>query len=605
MTLSKFKELTSYGIDIYLDIAYPDSFTINLSDIIQISRLLYSSNNEGNSPLTFRFTTYNFISLGTIRYYIALINKINSYLAQCIPLINPPSNNENITNESNSLSVLISKMRQITSPKIKKELLSNIIDLSEYDEDLVQIPTFKVDRITLSTSTNDEVIGKALMKSMKKGEGLIKTLGSFGILLGGLLNKKKSAQQTEFLQVYEQAGSIDPACYRSKKIDRDHNAFKIEYQNELVQGLSGPYRQFFSDIANELQNDSEKGTSQLIIPTENNVNKKGEYKDKYTLNPSCEELAQYEFIGILMGISIRTGVYFSLDLCSLIWKKIVNERINDQDIKQFDEGLYQLVLLKDSTTLSDEQIQTTFSELNTVSLTDGTKIKLGKYDIAKKEERAKLIDEMVNIRINESIKQINAIKKGINKMIPLSVLNFFTWEEVECLVCGKKTVDIELLKKNTIISPELKEKEYLVKWLWEILDEFTDEMRVNFVKFCYAQESLPPNQEEYTKRQVVFTIKINTQSKKDQLPRSDTCFFFLILPLYSSKEIMKKMISIAITMDNVGMNGDKFSEPVGGNSSSHVIHDAFGVFRGALRGRGRGAINYGMNFDYSDGEEEF
>ena len=58
-------------------------------------------------------------------------------------------------------------MRQITSPKIKKELLSNIIDLSEYDEDLVQIPTFKVDRITLSTSTNDEVIGKALMKSMK------------------------------------------------------------------------------------------------------------------------------------------------------------------------------------------------------------------------------------------------------------------------------------------------------------------------------------------------------------------------------------------------------------------------------------------------------
>ena len=45
MTLSKFKELTSYGIDIYLDIAYPDSFNINLSDIIQISRLLYSSNN--------------------------------------------------------------------------------------------------------------------------------------------------------------------------------------------------------------------------------------------------------------------------------------------------------------------------------------------------------------------------------------------------------------------------------------------------------------------------------------------------------------------------------------------------------------------------------
>ena len=43
-------------------------------------------------------------------------------------------------------------------------------------------------------------------------------------------------------------------------------------------------------------------------------------------------------------------------------------------------------------------------------------------------------------------------------------------------------------------------------------NEFDDAMRVNFVKFCYAQESLPPNQEEYTKRQVVFTIKFNPQS---------------------------------------------------------------------------------------------
>ena len=124
-------------------------------------------------------------------------------------------------------------------------------------------------------------------------------------------------------------------------------------------------------------------------------------------------------------------------------------------------------------------------------------------------------------------------------------------------------------------------------------------MRVNFVKFCYAQESLPPNQEEYTKRQVVFTIKLNPQSKKDQLPRADTCFFFLIIPQYSSKEIMKKMITIAISMDNIGMNGDKVNEQ-SVNSSVHVINDAFGVFRGARSGR---TFNYGMNFDYGDEED--
>ena len=601
LSLNQLNELAKNGIDFYLDIALPEDEEIVYEDIIKTAKMI--SHNNFTDPLSLRNSS--FISLGKLRYYTSLINKINEQLSQCIPLINPTSktNNDIISQrDSISLSLLLSSVREIISPKIKNDLLTNIIELSEYDEDLVQIPTFKVDRITAVSSSGNNVdqVGKALMKSIsKKGDIFLKNFAPFSFLLGGIMNKKKQSIQSEFLQVFEQAGKIDPACYRSKKIDRDHNAFKIEYQNELVQGLSGPYRQFFSDIANELQSpDAEKDQPQLIIPTENNVNKKGEFKDKFTLNPSCDELSQYEFIGILMGISIRTGVYLSLDLCSLIWKKIVNEKITISDIKQFDEGLYQLIVMKEKE-LSEEEIQSTFGGLTSISLTDGKKVELKQYDITKKEERVKMIDEIVNIRLNESSKQIESIKKGISKMLPLSILNFFTWNEFACLVCGRKTVDIELLKKNTIISPELKENENLVQWLWEILNEFDDAMRVNFVKFCYAQESLPPNQEEYTKRQVVFTIKFNPQSKKDQLPRADTCFFFLIIPQYSSKEIMKKMITIAISMDNIGMNGDKVNEQ-SVNSSVHVINDAFGVFRGARSGR---TFNYGMNFDYGDEED--
>jgi hypothetical protein len=55
----------------------------------------------------------------------------------------------------------------------------------------------------------------------------------------------------------------------------------------------------------------------------NNIGR-GEAKDKYTLTPSYNSntaLNHYEFLGILMGICIRTGVHLILDLCSLIWKK--------------------------------------------------------------------------------------------------------------------------------------------------------------------------------------------------------------------------------------------------------------------------------------------
>ena len=59
------------------------------------------------------------------------------------------------------------------------------------------------------------------------------------------------------------------------------------------------------------------------------------------------------------------------------------------------------------------------------------------------------------------------------------------------------------------------------------------------------------------------------------------------------------MITIAISMDNIGMNGDKVNEQ-SVNSSVHVVNDAFGVFRGARSGR---TFNYGMNFDYGDEED--
>ena len=143
----------------------------------------------------------------------------------------------------------------------------------------------------------------------------------FNNLIKNKTNEIKFKQQGEFLQVFNQFQKIDIACLRSKKIDRDHIGFKIEYLNEFVQGISGPYRQFFSDISEELQN-NDKLT--LLIPTQNNLNKKGEFKDKFTLNNKSTEYSQFEFLGTLMGICIRTGVYLTINLTSLIWKKIIN-----------------------------------------------------------------------------------------------------------------------------------------------------------------------------------------------------------------------------------------------------------------------------------------
>jgi hypothetical protein len=135
-------------------------------------------------------------------------------------------------------------------------------------------------------------------------------------------------EESIFLQAYEQSQDIDVAFFRSKKMPGDpHVAFKVDFKGELVQGIAGPYRQCFSDVSAELQNTEQSKTLRLLMPTSNNLAGKGEFKDKYTFSPSYSTntaLNHYEFLGVLMGICIRTGVHLTLDLCSLIWKKIVN-----------------------------------------------------------------------------------------------------------------------------------------------------------------------------------------------------------------------------------------------------------------------------------------
>jgi E3 ubiquitin-protein ligase HERC2 len=47
---------------------------------------------------------------------------------------------------------------------------------------------------------------------------------------------------------------------------------------------------------------------------------------------------------------------------------------------------------------------------------------------------------------------VAAIRAGLASIVPTKLLALFTWEELEMMVCGKKNVDVELLKSVTEYS---------------------------------------------------------------------------------------------------------------------------------------------------------
>ncbi len=133
-------------------------------------------------------------------------------------------------------------------------------------------------------------------------------------------------------------------------------------------------------------------------------------------------------------------------------------------------------------------------------------------------------------------------------------------KDLEIWVCGKSKVDIPLLKRHTRYSGGLNEEFPTVKYLWEVLQELSDIEKLRFVKFCWGQERLPANDEEFERTQTRFMIKPSTlpETIHDKaLPKADTCFFNLELPKYSSKLTSKQKLLLAINTDCDSINADQ------------------------------------------------
>lgn len=104
-------------------------------------------------------------------------------------------------------------------------------------------------------------------------------------------------------------------------------------------------------------------------------------------------------------------------------------------------------------------------------------------------------------RMKECEQQCQAIKRGICQIIPEALLNMVSYQELEEWIYGKKTVDVELLRRHTAYSKGYSESETNeIKWFWDILREMTQEERRKLIRFCFAQSTIPPNDEEFERR---------------------------------------------------------------------------------------------------------
>lgn len=90
-----------------------------------------------------------------------------------------------------------------------------------------------------------------------------------------------------------------------------HRVWKVKFVGESVDDCGGGYSESIAEMCDELQN----GSVPLLIPTPNGRGEAGANRDCFLLDPTLNSVLQmnmFRFLGVLMGIAVRTGSPLSL-----------------------------------------------------------------------------------------------------------------------------------------------------------------------------------------------------------------------------------------------------------------------------------------------------
>jgi hypothetical protein len=136
--------------------------------------------------------------------------------------------------------------------------------------------------------------------------------------------------------------------------------------------------------------------------------------------------------------------------------------------------------------------------------------------------------------------QYEAFSRGFYTCLDRTALSIFTAEALQSFIEGVQEIDIDSLQASTAYDGYTADDE-VIKWFWEVVKSWDQEKKKMLLEFITASDRVPVNGVN------VIGLVIQCAGRSDEiLPRSMTCFATFLLPLYSSREVLERMLGIAI-----------------------------------------------------------
>lgn len=316
--------------------------------------------------------------------------------------------------------------------------------------------------------------------------------------------------------------------------------------------------------------------------------------------------AMYEFVGKLMGISVRTKACLDFDLHPVVWKALAGEPLTLADVRALDVRLGDwLARVRD---FKPPPFDAAAATAELAGVAGGTASAAALADAAARAAEAAFAAEFrplvfcvcdpalpplaapensPNAPAAAAVRQlthlplcpdgaslpvtyrtrgryvallatavmeqyasaVRAMRRGLVAIIPDRAVRLCGGAELQRLVCGEADIDLEVLRANT----EYDSRKYYsaehrnIRFFWEAMATFTAEQKRGFVRFAWGRSKLPRGRWPLNGKGQQVKFKIVPKPNFAGLPLAHTCFFLIELPEYPSLETMRARLLTAIT----------------------------------------------------------
>lgn len=286
----------------------------------------------------------------------------------------------------------------------------------------------------------------------------------------------------------------------------------------------------------------------------------------YSINPNSADilgsnhLLFFRGAGRLLGRALLEGRVMRAPLALPILKHLLATPISLADLEFVDEEVYQSLLwLKENIGVDSLSLDFSITRLNAKNDIEVIDLKENGRDIEVTDANK---DEYINLRmryimLDSFAEQLQYLMTGVFEVIPQELLLVFDYQELEFILCGAPSINVDDWKAHTQISDGLPKE--LLDWFWDIVESFSAEECARLLQFATGSSRVPVQGfralTSYDGRVCPFSLNAVKYSVS-AYPRAHTCFNRLDLPIYTTKQELSTVLRGIIGMDVTGFTDE-------------------------------------------------